>query len=109
MLEAIEAGNAYRTTSLDAPVRGDDSGQSVGDRLGDDDERLADTEDWMTLSPLVAELPSRERAILHLRFFQGKTQSEIAARMGISQMHVSRLLARSLDQLREAAGAPEAE
>src|SRR5438132_12730303 len=53
VLEAIEAGNAYRTTSLDAPVRGDDSGQSLGDRLGDDDERLADTEDWMTLSPLV--------------------------------------------------------
>ena len=109
VLEAIEAGNAYRTTSLDAPVRGDDPGQSLGDRLGGDDERLADTEDWMTLSPLVAELPPRERAILHLRFFQGKTQSEIAERMGISQMHVSRLLARSLTQLREAAGADEAE
>jgi RNA polymerase sigma-B factor len=54
-------------------------------------------------------LPTRERAILHLRFFQGKTQSEIAARMGISQMHVSRLLARSLSQLRQAAGAAEAE
>jgi RNA polymerase sigma-B factor len=63
----------------------------------------------MTLSPLVAGLPARERAILHLRFFQGQTQSEIAARMGISQMHVSRLLARSLSQLREAAGATEAE
>ena len=109
VLEAIEAGNAYRTTSLNAPVRGDDPGQSLGDRLGGDDERLADTEDWMTLSPLVAELPPRERAILHLRFFQGKTQSEIAERMGISQMHVSRLLARSLTQLREAAGADEAE
>ena len=103
VLEAIEAGNAYRTTSLDAPVRGDDPGQSLGDRLGGDDERLADTEDWMTLSPLVAELPPRERAILHLRFFQGKTQSEIAERMGISQMHVSRLLARSLAKLRGSA------
>src|SRR5947208_1493179 len=58
---------------------------------------------------IVGELPPRERAILHLRFFQGKTQSEIAERMGISQMHVSRLLARSLTQLREAAGADEAE
>jgi len=109
VLEAIEAGHAYRTTSLDAPVRGDEPGQSLGEQMGDDDERLADTEDWMTLSPLVASLPARERAILHLRFFQGKTQSEIAARMGISQMHVSRLLARSLSQLRQAAGAAEAE
>ena len=109
VLEAIEAGNAYRTSSLDAPVKGDDPGQSLGDRLGEDDERLSDTEDWMTLSPLVAELPRRERVILHLRFFQGKTQSEIAERMGISQMHVSRLLARSLSQLRETAGNAEAE
>ena len=109
VLEAIEAGHAYRTTSLDAPVKGDDPGQSLGDQLGEDDERMADTEDWMTLSPLVAGLPPRERAILHLRFFQGKTQSEIAARMGISQMHVSRLLTRSLTQLRQVAGAAEAE
>jgi RNA polymerase sigma-B factor len=109
VLEAIEAGHAYRTTSLDAPVKGDDPGQSLGDQLGGDDGRMADTEDWMTLSPLVAGLPARERAILHLRFFQGKTQSEIAARMGISQMHVSRLLARSLSQLRQLAGAAEAE
>ena len=109
VLEAIEAGNAYRTSSLDAPVKGDEPGQSLGDRLGEDDERLSDTEDWMTLSPLVAELPRRERVILHLRFFQGKTQSEIAERMGISQMHVSRLLARSLTQLRETAGNAEAE
>jgi RNA polymerase sigma-B factor len=109
VLEAIEAGHAYRTTSLDAPVKGEDPGQSLGDQLGDDDKSMADTEDWMTLSPLVAGLPARERAILHLRFFQGRTQSEIAARMGISQMHVSRLLARSLSQLRQLAGAAEAE
>jgi RNA polymerase sigma-B factor len=109
VLEAIEAGHAYRTTSLDAPARGEDPGQSLGDQLGVDDGRLADTEDWMTLSPLVAGLPARERAILHLRFFQGKTQSEIAARMGISQMHVSRLLARSVSQLRQGAGTAEAE
>jgi RNA polymerase sigma-B factor len=109
VLEAMEAGHAYRTTSLDAPARGDDPGPSLGDQLGDDDERLSYTDDWLSLSPLLAELPERERAILHLRFFQGRTQSEIAERMGISQMHVSRLLTRSLTQLRERAGAGEAD
>jgi RNA polymerase sigma-B factor len=109
VLEAMEAGHAYRTTSLDAPARGDDPGPSLGDQLGDDDERLNYTDDWLSLSPLLAELPERERAILHLRFFQGRTQSEIAERMGISQMHVSRLLTRSLTQLRERAGAAEAD
>jgi RNA polymerase sigma-B factor len=57
-----------------------------------------------TLEPLLDQLPKREQAILHLRFFDGLTQSEIASRLGISQMHVSRLLARSLAQLRDAAG-----
>jgi RNA polymerase sigma-B factor len=107
VLEAMEAGHAYRTTSLDAPARGDEPGQSLGDQLGDEDERLTDTEDWLSLSPLLASLPDRERAILHLRFFQGKTQSEIAARVGISQMHVSRLLTRSLTQLRRLAEAAD--
>jgi RNA polymerase sigma-B factor len=109
VLEAMEAGHAYRTTSLDAPARGDEPGQSLGDRLGDDDSRLAETEEWVSLSPLLDELPQRERTILHLRFFHGRTQSEIAARMGISQMHVSRLLARTLQQLRERAEAQGAE
>jgi len=57
----------------------------------------------MALSPLIARFPARERTILHLRFFEGLTQSEIASRLGISQMHVSRLLARSLAQLRSSA------
>jgi RNA polymerase sigma-B factor len=55
------------------------------------------------LSPLISRLPAREQTILHLRFFEGMTQSEIAERLGISQMHVSRLLARSLSQLRTSA------
>jgi RNA polymerase sigma-B factor len=57
----------------------------------------------VTLSPLLDRLPPREQIIVHLRFFEGLTQSEIAARLGLSQMHVSRLLARSVDQLRRAA------
>ena len=66
-----------------------------------------DAERRATLSPLLAQLPAREQTILHLRFFEGLTQSEIATRLGISQMHVSRLLARSLAQLREFAEPPE--
>jgi RNA polymerase sigma-B factor len=62
----------------------------------------------MLLSPLIASLPKREQMIIHLRFFRGMTQSEIAGRLGISQMHVSRLLARSLAQLRDRAGAEAA-
>ena len=66
----------------------------------------ADVESRATLSPLLAQLPPRERLILHLRFFEGLTQSEIATRLNISQMHVSRLLARSVSELRSAAEAP---
>jgi RNA polymerase sigma-B factor len=89
VLEAIEAGQAYRPT--------------FSAQLGEEDTEIGGVERRMTLSPLLAKLPERERRILHLRFFEGLTQSEIAARVGISQMHVSRLLSRSLQQLREAA------
>ena len=78
VLEAIEAGHAYRFTSLDAPAAATRTGQSLGDQLGDEDERLIDSEHRLTLSPLIAEFPTRERPILHLRFFEGLTQSEIA-------------------------------
>ncbi|HEX9530176.1 MAG TPA: RNA polymerase sigma factor SigF [Acidimicrobiales bacterium] len=103
VLEAMEAGQAYRFASLDAPSPGDDNGDSLGTHLGGDDPSMADAEQRATLSPLVSHLQPRERMIIHLRFFEGLTQSEIAARLGISQMHVSRLLARSLSQLRAAA------
>ena len=99
VLEAIEAGHAYRFTSLDAPS-GNDDDVSLSAELGADDQGLIDSEHRVTLSPLIAQFPPRERTILHLRFFEGLTQSEIAARLGISQMHVSRLLARSLAHLR---------
>lgn len=105
VLEALEAGQAYRSTSLDAPA-GNEEGETLGTRLGEEDPSLEDAESRATLSPLLAQLPPRERLILHLRFFEGLTQSEIATRLGISQMHVSRLLARSVAQLRSAADTP---
>ena len=101
VVEAIEAGHAYRFTSLDAPAGGEDE-SALSNQLGVDDQNLIDSEHRVALSPLIARFPPRERMILHLRFFEGMTQSEIASRLGISQMHVSRLLARSLAQLREA-------
>jgi len=106
VLEAIEAGHAYRFTSLDAPTGNDDEG-ALSAQLGEEDQGLIDSEHRVTLSPLIAEFPRRERLILHLRFFEGLTQSEIATRLGISQMHVSRLLARSLAQLRARAEGDE--
>jgi RNA polymerase sigma-B factor len=105
VLEALEAGQAYRSASLDAPV-GNEEGETLGAHLGEEDVSLADVESRATLSPLLAQLPPRERLILHLRFFEGLTQSEIATRLNISQMHVSRLLARSVSELRNAAEAP---
>jgi RNA polymerase sigma-B factor len=105
VLEALEAGQAYRSTSLDAPT-GSEDGETLATRIGGEDPSLEDAESRATLSPLLAQLPPRERLILHMRFFDGLTQSEIATRLGISQMHVSRLLARSVAQLRSAAEAP---
>ncbi len=102
VLEAIEAGHAYRFTSLDAPSGNEDEA-TLSAELGAEDQGLIDSEHRVTLSPLIAQFPPRERMILHLRFFEGLTQSEIAGRLGISQMHVSRLLARALAQLRNQA------
>ena len=110
VLEAMEAGRAYRFSSIDAPA-GDDEDRVASPaaaQLGEDDTGLEEVEQRMLLSPLIASLPKREQMIIHLRFFRGMTQSEIAARLGISQMHVSRLLARSLAQLRDRAGAEAA-
>ncbi len=103
VLEALEAGQAYRFASLDAPLSGESESETLGSRIGADDPEIEDAERRATLSPLLRQLPERERLILHLRFFDGLTQSEIAARLGISQMHVSRLLARSVAQLRTSA------
>jgi len=102
VLEALEAGQAYRFASLDAPS-GDGENHSFATQLGEEDPGLADAERRAILAPLLKRLEPREQLIVHLRFFQGMTQSEIAAHLGISQMHVSRLLAKSVAQLRSAA------
>ena len=83
---------------LEAPV-GED--RTLGDGLGGDDPALLDVELHESLGPALATLPERERRILQLRFYGNQTQSQIAAQLGISQMHVSRLLAKTLKQLRE--------
>jgi RNA polymerase sigma-B factor len=106
VLEALEAGHAYRFTSLDAPAAGDEENQALADQLGSADNGMEEIEHRVALSPLISQLPPRERSILHLRFFEGRTQSEIANELGISQMHVSRLLARSLARLRSIAEEP---
>jgi RNA polymerase sigma-B factor len=101
ILEGLESANAYSAVSLDAPDAGDDDSPAVADSLGTTDESLEGVEYRESLKPLLEKLPAREKKILLLRFFGNMTQSQIAAELGISQMHVSRLLARTLAQLRE--------
>jgi RNA polymerase sigma-B factor len=103
VLEALEAGQAYRFASLDAPRSDTDPQEALGDRLGQEDVELARAEERATLDPLLEQLPHRQRQVVQLRFFEGLTQSEIARRLGISQMQVSRLLTRSVAQLRSLA------
>jgi RNA polymerase sigma-B factor len=101
VLEGLESANAYSTVSLDAPDSGDEDAPAVADSLGIIDEALEGVEYRESLKPLLEKLPPREKKILLLRFFGNMTQSQIATELGISQMHVSRLLARTLTQLRE--------
>jgi RNA polymerase sigma-B factor len=103
VLEGLEIAQAYNTASLDAPIDTDDGGAtSFVDQLGGDDEQLENLEYRASLAPEMEKLPERERRILYYRFYKGMTQSEIADLLGISQMHVSRLLNRTLIRLREA-------
>ncbi len=101
VLEGLESANAYSTVSLDTPESGDSDALAVADTLGVIDESLEGVEYRESLKPLLDQLPPREKRILLLRFFGNMTQSQIAIDLGISQMHVSRLLARTLAQLRE--------
>ncbi|WP_067542230.1 RNA polymerase sigma factor SigF [Nocardia crassostreae] len=103
--QALIAGNAYQLTSLDA-VTGDDSEStplSLMDVLGDIEPRYDRVDEFLAVKPHIADLPDREKRILVMRFFESKTQTQIAEEMGISQMHVSRILARTLTWLREQA------
>jgi RNA polymerase sigma-B factor len=106
VLEALQAAQAYDTLSLDAPRPSHDSeSETFGESLGAEDDRYALVEADVTVAAALRHLPERERRVLHLRFVEDLTQTEIAQRVGVSQMQVSRLLRRSLDRLRELAGA----
>ena len=101
VVEGMAASNAYTASSLDAQPEEDDAEGALADRIGYEDHGLEGIEYVESLKPLIAELPPRDRQILSLRFVAGLTQSEIGEELGISQMHVSRLLSRTLMRLRK--------
>lgn len=99
VLQALDALQAYTTDSLDAPTA--DASSTTAESIGAEDKSFAVSEEWLSLAPALRDLPERERSILYLRFFEGRTQTEIADELGISQMHVSRLVSQSLEKLRK--------
>jgi RNA polymerase sigma-B factor len=100
VVEALIAGSGYNTLSMDSGGGGDDQTPPLTDTLGSYDANLDRIENHEALRPLLDALPERERTVVVLRFFESLTQSQIAERVGISQMHVSRLLTRTLARLR---------
>ena len=107
VLEALEAGSAYEATSLQSPV-GDEGGSStLGESIGTDDDGFTRAEQRATLDELMRALTPREREVLRLRFAEDLTQSEIGERVGVSQMHVSRIIRHALAQLRTEASTPD--
>ena len=104
VVEALQAGEAHSPSSLDAPVRGDD-GVTRGDLLADGRREIAAAEDSAALSQLGDVLDDRSREVVRLRFQEDMLQREIAERVGVSQMHVSRILARAVTRMRAAAEA----
>jgi RNA polymerase sigma-B factor len=101
IIEAVAASSGYRAVSLSTPIGGEDDGMTLLDSLGSVDARIEGVDARETLRPLLAALPKREREIITMRFYGNLTQSQIAEQVGISQMHVSRLLTRTLVRLRE--------
>ncbi|GII54125.1 hypothetical protein Pth03_25140 [Planotetraspora thailandica] len=100
MLLTMDASAAYSTLSLDAPMGADDDAAALGDVLPEQNDTLDTFVDSEAVKPLIDHLPEREKNILLLRFYGNLTQAEIAAEFDISQMHVSRILRKTLDQLR---------
>ncbi|MEU1346827.1 RNA polymerase sigma factor SigF [Streptomyces sp. NPDC005775] len=103
IIEGLVAANGYAAGSLDAPSAETDAGsdkRSFADLIGEDDPGMETVENLHTLAPLLEELDDRERRIVQMRFGQEKTQAQIGAELGISQMHVSRLIARIVKRLR---------
>jgi RNA polymerase sigma-B factor len=110
VLEALETGQAYATLSLSAPASGDESDDlDPLESLGEIEHEYEVSEDRAVLAPGLRALDEREQRILQLRFFHGLTQSQIAQQVGISQMHVSRLIRRSLEKIREEVAADDGE
>jgi RNA polymerase sigma-B factor len=108
VLEALESGRAYTSLSLSGGVAGDDDDAlDPMETLGEEEPRYEISEEWAVIAPGLRVLDDRERKILHLRFFQGLTQSQIAQQVGVSQMHVSRLIRRSLEKIRTEIAADE--
>ncbi|MFI9808680.1 RNA polymerase sigma factor SigF [Streptomyces sp. NPDC052301] len=102
VVEARLASNGYNSSSLDAAISGGEDGEAaLQDFIGTEDTALELVEDFHALAPMIAELDERDRLILHLRFVEELTQADIGDRLGVSQMHVSRLLSRTLKRLRE--------
>ncbi|WP_232664714.1 SigB/SigF/SigG family RNA polymerase sigma factor [Pseudonocardia sp. TRM90224] len=100
VLEGLEASEAYRSSSLDEMLSSEQGSATVGELVGAADAELDRVDFRQALRPVLAELAERERTIVMLRFFGNMTQTQIADQVGISQMHVSRLLAQTLDRLR---------
>jgi RNA polymerase sigma-B factor len=106
VLEAMEAGAAYRSSSLGPSADNDDDAERAeGVVLGEIDPALAGAEARVSVRELVRELPERERKVVYLRFFKGCTQSEIADQVGVSQVHISRILRDTLHRLGDRLGA----
>jgi RNA polymerase sigma-B factor len=104
VLEAMEAATAYDAVSLESYRFGDDGdGETYADSIGVEDDRYELVEYGATIEPTLQALPPRDRIVLHLRFVEDLTQAEIADRVGVSQMHVSRLIRRALERLRTVA------
>ncbi|WP_435863094.1 RNA polymerase sigma factor SigF [Streptomyces massasporeus] len=100
--EARLASNGYNSSSLDAAISSSEDGETaLADFIGTEDAALELVEDFHALAPLIAELDERDRRIIHLRFVEERTQAQIGEHLGVSQMHVSRLLNRTLTRLRE--------
>jgi RNA polymerase sigma-B factor len=104
VLEAMEAAGAYDAVSLESYRFGDEGdGETYAESIGVEDDRFELVEYGATIAPTLAALPARDRIVLHLRFVEDLTQAEIAERVGVSQMHVSRLIRRALERLRTVA------
>ncbi|MFF5536632.1 RNA polymerase sigma factor SigF [Streptomyces cinerochromogenes] len=102
VIEARVAANGYNSSSLDAAINASEDGESaLQDFIGAEDSALELVEDFHSLAPLIAGLDERDRQIIHMRFVEELTQAQIGERLGVSQMHVSRLLTRCLARLRE--------